>query len=362
MRNPNPGDPVRAPSARRERDLNEMVRQFRQGGLGPTFQKGASADGNSCLVRNSDAGDVERFDCMVVKKHDAANYDSDQWKNLHPLSAEIAGGPLAADQQLVIAQQSIKENSSGLCRLAGISLAWVNIDDVDHCFADTELDSWALVSKPEGPVKIIDWIGGSTGLKLCLITWNAGESTPLRLVKMHQIAGDNGDAETMNDYRYDVYDITGQTLLASNISVPYSGDPNRQHDYQTQELGEVDPATKGLAYYNDQDQFVIHDCNEQYRVGPCEDGGGAMMLVDGSDRYRVDLAGDILSIAARDGANRDHVQAVVTVGNTKHFDGWFPAPSRSLKVPSGSVTVELKTYDSVGEFKQNTNATYSTVG
>ena len=100
-------------------------------------------------------------------------------------------------------------------------------------------------------------------------------SSQLFRVRMVKTSGDNGDATDMNTYIYSVYHPgESGSLIEAGIAVPYLGIDSRRHDYQTQELGEVDPARSGLAYYDmfeGERKLIIYHCNEQYRVGACED-------------------------------------------------------------------------------------------
>jgi len=175
-------------------------------------------------------------------------------------------------------------------------------------------------------------------------------------VVMERTGGSNGTDTTMNTYVYDVFDDSGEMLLASGVTVPYVA---TTHDYATQELGEVDPATAGLAYYRS-GQLIIHHCNEQYRVGPCDSGVAAGFIVEsGASIYDVEESNGVLTIATRDAADRDTVAATITVAGTVVFDGWFAAPARMMRVPNGTITATLELYDATGQRKPNTRAVYT---
>jgi hypothetical protein len=88
------------------------------------------------------------------------------------------------------------------------------------------------------------------------------------LVKMVETGtGANGDSENSNTFLYNILDPTTDELLEADVQLPFT--EASRHDYKTYELGEILPATFGLARYNDDDELVIHDCNEKIRMGPC---------------------------------------------------------------------------------------------
>jgi len=188
-------------------------------------------------------------------------------------------------------------------------------------------------------------------------------SSDVQIVKMVKVGGDNGTKETMNTYIYDVVDRISGEVIEAGVTVPYSGDPNRRHDFQTQELGQVDPARRALIYRDqeNENELIIFTCDEQNRVGACDDdSGGSIKLVRGSGRYDVTLNSRVLSIQTLNPSERDNINAVILVDDIEHFNGWFPAPGRVMRIPQGNVVAELTTYDSNGDFIHE--SVYSTSG
>lgn len=165
--NPRPGD-LFQPSASLERDIRNLLRRFKSGGFGGNESIAAFADPGQCPIFNDASEDVDRFGALIVQKSEAGNYDKGQWEQLHPLSAIKPDGPLQNSQKIVITQQKILDGSIGQCRIAGVSLATVDIQDESHVFADTQNDSTVLVSDSRGPLKIID-VESGTGEKLALV-------------------------------------------------------------------------------------------------------------------------------------------------------------------------------------------------
>ena len=87
------------------------------------------------------------------------------------------------------------------------------------------------------------------------------------LVRMEKTGGVNGTDELANTYVYNVYRKSTDVLLEAGIQLNYGS----RHTFWTFDAGEVDPATEGEAYFNDEDQLIIYWCNEHDRRGPCED-------------------------------------------------------------------------------------------
>ena len=85
-------------------------------------------------------------------------------------------------------------------------------------------------------------------------------------VVMSNTSGDNGGSTSGNTYQYSVSTPEG-ILLEAGLMV----NRDSRHDYWTWERGEVDPATSGTAYFDNQGRLIIHDCNEHLRLGECSE-------------------------------------------------------------------------------------------
>ena len=94
--------------------------------------------------------------------------------------------------------------------------------------------------------------------------------TSLFRVDMELTGGDDGDETMQATWVYNI--LRNGQLLEANLNL----DTGSRHDYKRQGLGEITPATSGLAYYNTDSELIIYHCNEDDLVEACDtdDGGG----------------------------------------------------------------------------------------
>lgn len=168
----------------------------------------------------------------------------------------------------------------------------------------------------------------------------------LRRVRMIQTGGSNGNATQENTWEYRVESLGGD-VLATGLRV------NRDsiHDYWTQELGEVDPATMGLAYHEN-DNLIIHYCNEHFRVGPCDSEGEPVYspTSEGNSRWYdigldvKDCCDALLRVRVKKPDALDVVEINVAVdGEHVKNDTFTSTDTYSLMVSTGEkIVVQLK--------------------
>ena len=100
----------------------------------------------------------------------------------------------------------------------------------------------------------------------------AGTSSRFFDVVLVKVAGDNGTESEINTYEYNIYSDAGQEngeLLYANARFS----PGNYHEFVTQEIGEVDPATWGRAFKDSENdnRVVVVMTNERTRYNPCDD-------------------------------------------------------------------------------------------
>ena len=176
------------------------------------------------------------------------------------------------------------------------------------------------------------------------------------IVRMEKTGGENGSESAENTYAYDVFTVAG-TLIESNVSLA----SNSRHEFKTQELGEIDPATRGNAFWNEDGKIVIYDCNERPRVGPCKDadggggdggGGGGETCTDGTiDVNKMMNCMDISLTAPADG---DIIETSVTIdGVTKQYT--LPASGGIImRHGTGTVSLEYRVYRNGTVYRNST--------
>lgn len=335
-----------------------------------------SSGGNALFDRESYTevhdNDIEIFDafwcnCSLKDEIIAFHYDSKQKRmnfvGQHGLVRRISAVEAIAPGQTGMARlrDGQFDSESPEFEVKNTSSSALNIDDVAWaCFIPNikqdAFDDTGTTNPPPNPVSVKkgEWQTIAVG-------------DGLFRVRLQKVDGNDGDAENQNTYKYDVYTTDGLTLIEAGITLPY---PSTRHDFQTQELGEVDPAWMGLAYRNTENTLIIYHANEQERVGPCEDEGGgaaatAMPLVAGVDRYTVmlDSLQGLLTIHSEYAKERENIQTKVTVGGQIIYDHWLQSPGGTIKInDSGSVNVDLTTFNDVGQELTNTFASYSNGG
>ena len=90
------------------------------------------------------------------------------------------------------------------------------------------------------------------------------ESSLFRVTLEVRPGGFAGDENGQATWQYNVFDSAGD-LLESDIGF----ETGSRHEYKRQNLGEIGPATSGLAFYDSAGDLIIYHCNEDDLTEAC---------------------------------------------------------------------------------------------
>lgn len=176
------------------------------------------------------------------------------------------------------------------------------------------------------------------------------QSSDLFRVDMVKVGGDDGSETEQATWIYDIFRVGHDKPIATNVSLL-----DDRHDYKRQILGEIGPATSGLAYFNNDDELCIYHCNEDDLVGPCsnsKNGGddpdmnpdknpdGTPTEMNGGI-FNVEFSSDVMDFVLVNPSEGEFIEVAVTIGG-ETTNQTFPAPDGTILFDgSGDATVLL---------------------
>jgi len=168
MRKVKPGDPlvIRAADWNQFVDAVEFVKGVGQGTAGQWGR--ILSDRDVMLVKNSTGGDLDRFGVMSITGVTFTPTDNpDGFKNAPALVGQTPSGDQAGD--FVIALTPIKSGAFGPCVMSGLTVAYLDVIDAAHKYADTKsADKAKLRTYDTGRAQIV-WAESGTGPKWAVV-------------------------------------------------------------------------------------------------------------------------------------------------------------------------------------------------
>lgn len=172
LRRVKPGDPVSASLTNRQSAAIESILSSLNGGAQSPITP------STCVVTVKNGSGDERRDGDTLQITGIFYDEEDSLKN--GTLAFTAGAVSDPDEPgCVILRQTIPDGSAGPAQLLGVCMAYVNITDSTHKFAEFDDSSFTLTSSATGPVQIIHKPSGGdpTGEKSCAVLIGAGGSS-----------------------------------------------------------------------------------------------------------------------------------------------------------------------------------------
>jgi len=166
-----PGQPWHGPSSSRQDRVNRAVRQVEQWQQSRTGAPGPQAwDGCLAPIKNNSGSDVDRFgvlgiDGVVIDQATNATV----FKNLAPLNGTTPDGDDHLGRFAVL-PEPIASGKPGVAVISGICVAYVDLVDTDHYWADVkDADTSCLESRTGGTAQILYMDRSTKGMRLAYV-------------------------------------------------------------------------------------------------------------------------------------------------------------------------------------------------